>query len=91
MSLNTVPIRPEDWDRSKILRKELLDGTISINDAYELERILENEKNVAYKEGNIDILAAINYFQNLLDNFLAKHNKKRRLQIIPFKISNIDG
>jgi len=35
-----------------------------------LEVILENEKHMAIDEGNLDIVAAVNYFEGLLDNFL---------------------
>ena len=90
MSLNTIPpLRPEDFDQGRVLRQKLLDGTIEIGEAYELERILENERHAAIREGNLHVLAAINYFLNRLETFLAKCNKKRRLQMIPFKVSNI--
>jgi hypothetical protein len=90
MSLNTIPpLRPEDFDHGRVLRQRLLDGTITVGQAYELERILENERHAAIREGNLHVLAAINYFLNRLEAFLARHNKKRRLSIIPFKVSNI--
>ena len=89
MTLNTIKLRPEDLDQGRALRQELLKGTISVEDAYELERILENERYVAIQEGNIHVLAAINYFLNRLDTFLSKHGKKRRLQVIPFKVANV--
>jgi hypothetical protein len=89
MTLNTIKLRPEDLDQGRALRQKLLDGTIKLEDAYELERILENERHAAIREGNIHVLAAINYFLDRLDTFLSKHGKKRRLQITPFKVSNL--
>jgi hypothetical protein len=89
MTLNTVPLRPEDLDQGRVLRQKLLGGTIKLHEVFELERILENERYVAIREGNLHVLAAIYYFLDRLEAFLSKHNKKRRLQIIPFKVSNI--
>jgi hypothetical protein len=89
MTLNTIKLRPEDLDKGRALRQKLLDGTIKLEDAYELEGILENERHVAIREGNIHVLAAINYFLDRLDTYLSKHNKKRRLSVIPFKVSNV--
>ena len=89
MTLNTIRLRPEDLDQGGVLRQKLLDSTITIPQAYELERILENERHAAIQEGNLHVLAAINYFLNRLEAFLSKHNKKRRLQIIPPKVSNV--
>jgi hypothetical protein len=89
MTLNTIPLRPEDLDQGRVLRQKLLDGTIKVEDAYKLETILENERHAAIREGNLHVLAAINYFLNRLEAFLAKHVKKRRLHIIPFKVSNV--
>lgn len=87
--MSTIRLTPEDLDQGTILRQKLLDGTITMQKAYELERILENERHAAIQEGNLHVLAAINYFLDRLDTFLSKHNKKRRLQIIPFKVSNV--
>jgi hypothetical protein len=88
MTLNTIRLRPEDLDQGMALRQKLLDGTITIQEAYELERILENERHAAIQEGNIHVLAAINYFLDRLDVFLSKHNKKRRLNLLIHKVSN---
>lgn len=82
MTLNTIKLSPEDLDQGRILRQRLLQGTLSLEDACELERILENERYVAIREGNIHVLAAINYFLNRLDAFLSKSNKTRRLPLM---------
>lgn len=90
MTISTIPpLRPEDFDQGRVLRQRLLDDTITLEDAYELERILENEKHAAIQEGNIHVLAAINYFLNQLEIFLTKHNKKRRLQTGVPKFANV--
>jgi hypothetical protein len=39
---------------------------------------------MAIDEGNLDIVAVVNYFEGLLDNSLSKHQKKRKL---PFEAS----
>lgn len=88
MTINTIKLRSEDLDQGGVLRQKLLQGTISLDEAYELERILENEKLVALEEGNFRVLAAINYFLDRLDKFLSKHSKKRRLKLLINKVSN---
>ena len=89
MTLNTIRLSPEDLDQGRVLRQKLLDGTIELNDAYELERILENERHAAVHEGNLHVLATINYFLDRLDTFLSKHGRKRRLDVKQFKVSNV--
>jgi hypothetical protein len=88
MSLNTIRIPPEDLRHSKVLRRKLLNGSITVREAYELERILENERHMAINEGNVNVLASIHYFLRRLEIFLAKHGKKRRLKLGPIKPSN---
>lgn len=88
MTLNTIKLSPEDLDQGEVLRQKLLDGTITVQKAYELERILENERHAAIQEGNLHVLAAINYFLNRLEDFLSKHDKKRRLNLKIHKVSN---
>ncbi|HEY1248417.1 MAG TPA: hypothetical protein VGE97_05480 [Nitrososphaera sp.] len=90
MTSNTIPsLSPEDFDQGRVLRQRLLNETITLEEAYELERILENERHASIQDGNLHVLAAINYFLNRLETFLAKNNKKRRLQTGVPKLSNI--
>jgi hypothetical protein len=77
LGYNTVPLKPEDFNRGPILRRKLLDGTIDTNEASDLEKILENEKYMAINEGNMEILAAVNYFLNLLANTFPKKSTRR--------------
>lgn len=32
MSYNTIPLRPEDFNRGQVLRQKLLDGTIDMKE-----------------------------------------------------------
>jgi hypothetical protein len=86
MGYNTIPLKPEDFNRGQVLRRKLLDGTIDTKGASDLENILENEKYMAIMEGNVEILAAVNYFLNLLHNAFPKYKKKRKWA---FRIANV--
>jgi hypothetical protein len=56
-----------------------------MREAYELERILENERHMAINEGNVNVLASIHYFLRRLEIILAKHGRKRRLKFGPYQ------
>jgi hypothetical protein len=70
MDYNTIPLRRKDIDRRPYLYDKFVHGNISPDEIVELRRILENEKYLALREGNMFIFYSIASMLNAVDEYV---------------------